>query len=196
MRRAGSLGRLGLGAALVVAVGVAVCAGPENTGPPEAVPAKPRKEVLPEEPGAEAVPAKPQKQEPPEPTEPPDITPPPTLPEVNIPPIPEVDEDPFKAGAPPRREEPSGLLAEGKRLFNREGRLETDKIGRSLFVFDSGDPPMYLLENSWREFLEGRSAHGTKLARWRISGLVTVYGKRNYLLLTKCVRIEAEEDQL
>jgi len=196
MKRAASLGLLGLVAALAVAVAVAVRAGTEEGDPQEAVPAKPRTERLPEKPPTEAVPAKPRKQEPPAPTEPPDITPPPTLPEVDIPPIPEVDEDPFKAGAPPRREEPSGLLAEGKRLFNSEGRLETDKIGRSMFVFDSGDPPMYLLENSWREFLENRTAHGTKPARWRISGLVTVYGKRNYLLLTKCVRIEAEEDQL
>jgi hypothetical protein len=107
-----------------------------------------------------------------------------------------MDDDPFNAGTPPRREGPSGLLAEGKRLFNREGRLETDQIGRSMFVFDSGEPPMYLLENSWRQFLEMRTDHGKKFARWRVSGLVTLYGKQNYLLLTKCVRIEVEEDQL
>jgi len=180
MRRAGPLVLLGLAAALAVAVGVVVVrAATEDSGPQEAVPAKPRKE------------------ETPAPTEVPEIAPPPTLPDVDIPPIPEVDEDdPFKAGVAPRREGPSGLLAEGKRLFNREGRLETDKIGRSIFVFDSGDSPMYLLENSWREFLEARTRHGSKLARWRVSGLVTVYGKQNYLLLTKCVRIEVEEDQL
>jgi len=178
MRRAGSLGLLGIGAALAVVAGVMVRAGTEGSPAQEAVPAKPRTEV------------------PPAPTEVPDIAPPPTLPDVNIPPIPEVDDDPFKPGAPPRREGPSGLLAEGKRLFNREGRLETDKIGRSVFVFDSGDSPMYLLENSWREFLEERTGRATKLARWRVSGLVTVYGKRNYLLLTKCARIEAEEDNL
>jgi len=178
MRRAGSFGLLGLGAVLAVVAGVVVRAGTESPPAREAVPAKPQKEV------------------PPAAREPLDIAPPPTLPDVNIPPIPEVDDDPFKPGAPPRREGPSGLIAEGKRLFNREGRLEMDKIGRSVFVFDSGDPPMYLLENSWREFLEEQTGHATKLARWRISGLVTVYGKRNYLLLTKCVRIEAEEDNL
>ena len=194
MKRAGLLGLLGLAAATAAAVGVVVVhAATEEGAPQEAVPAKPRTEE-----GApqEAVPAKPRTEDMPEPTEVPDIAPPPTLPDVDIPPIPEVDENPFKPGEPPRRASASNLLAEGKRLFNREGRLETDKIGRSIFVFDSGAPPMHLLENSWREFLEERTAHGTKLARWRVSGLVTVYGKQNYLLLTKCVRIEAEEDQL
>jgi len=198
MKRAAPLGLFALAAALAVAVGVVVVrAATEDSGPQEAVPAKPRTEVLPEEARTEAVPAKPRTEQVPEPTEIPDIAPPPTLPEVDIPPIPEVDEDdPFQAGVPPRREGPSGLLAEGKRLFNREGRLETDRIGRSIFVFDSGDPPMYLLENSWREFLEVRTRYGSELARWRVSGLVTVYGERNYLLLTKCARIEAEEDEL
>ncbi len=179
MKRAGLLCLLGLAAAAAAAVGVVVVhAATEEGAPQEAVPAKPRQEEAPKA------------------TEVPDIAPPPTLPDVDIPPIPEVDDDPFKPGEAPRRAAPSNLLAEGKRLFNREGRLETDKIGRSIFVFDAGTPPMHLLENSWREFLEERTAHGTRFARWRVSGVVTVYGNRNYLLLTKCVRIEAEEDHL
>jgi hypothetical protein len=197
MKRAGLLALLALAAAVAVVVGVVVVrAATGDREPQEAVPAKPRTEVIPGETGKEPVPAKPRVEEPPKPTEMPEIVPPPTLPDVDIPPIPEVDDNPFKAGAPPRREGPSGLLAEGKRLFNREGRLETDQIGRSTFVFDSGEPPMHLLANSWRQFLEQRTAYGKKFARWRVSGLVTVYGKQNYLLLTKCVRIEAEEDQL
>jgi len=152
--------------------------------------------VYAEAPDAGAVPAKPDKEEVPAPERPPAITPPPALPDVDIPPIPEVDDDPFKPGKPPVRVGPSGLIAEGKRLFNHEGRLETDPIGRSQFVFDSGDKPMYLLENSWREYLEQRTDFGKKKARWRISGLVTVYGEQNYLLLTKCVEIKAEEENL
>ncbi|MFO8012391.1 MAG: hypothetical protein R6X20_03700 [Phycisphaerae bacterium] len=197
MTRAGLLALFALAAGVAVTAGVVgVRAATGDAAPQEAVPAKPRTETLPGDAGTEAVPAKPRTEEPPEPTEMPEIVPPPTLPDVDIPPIPEVDDDPFKAGAPPERKGPSGLLAEGKRLFNCEGRLETDRIGRSLFVFDSGQPPMYLLENSWRQFLERRTEYGKKFARWRVSGLVTVYGKQNYLLLTKCVRIEAEEDQL
>ncbi len=176
MRPPVSLGLLGLAAALTVWFAVMVQAEAPS---PDATPAKPRRETAPEA------------------GEPPTITPPPVLPDVDIPPIPEVDkDDPFKPGPPPRREKPSDLLAEGKRLFHREGRLEMDKIGRALFVFDSGDPPMYLLENSWREFLEHRTDYARHKVRWRISGLVTVYGKQNYLLLTKCMRIKPEEQNL
>jgi hypothetical protein len=193
MSRVVTLGALGLAASLAVLAAVAVRAATEPTGP---VLAKPRTEELPAKPDTEAVPAKPRKEaEPPLPEEEP-VAPPPPLPDVDIPPIPEVDKDPFKAGAPPRRETPSGLLAEGKRLFNREGRLETDTIGRSIFVFDSGEKPMHVLENAWREFLEKQTDYGKKHARWRVSGLVTLYGGQNYLLLTRCVRVEAEEEGL
>jgi len=124
------------------------------------------------------------------------VVPPAPLPDVEIPPIPEVDADPFKPGLPPVRVKPPDIVEEGKRLFNREGRLEMDKIGRAIFVFDSGDKPMKLLENSWREYLEARTGYARKKVRWRISGIVTVYGKRNYLLLTKCVLIMPEEQNL
>jgi len=176
MRRPISLGLLSVAAGLAALLAVMVRAESPGTG---ATPAKPRHEVKPET------------------GEPPTITPPPVLPDVDIPPIPEVDkDDPFKPGPPPRREGPSHLIAEGKRLFNQEGRLEMDEIGRAIFVFDSGDPPMYLLENSWREFLEHRTDYARHKVRWRVSGLVTVYGKQNYLLLTKCLRIKPEEQDL
>jgi len=124
------------------------------------------------------------------------ITPPPPLPEVDIPPIPEVGKEPFKPGVPPVRKKPTDVLQEGKRLFDREGRLEVDPLGRSFFVFDSGDKPMQLLENSWREMLETATARGAKYGRWRISGIVTVYEGKNYLLLTRVVRILPEEENL
>jgi len=143
-----------------------------------------------------AVTAKPVRTAKPRPAEEPPVTPPPPLPDVEIPPIPEVDDNPFKPGLPPVRVKPSDIVEEGKRLFNREGRLEMDKIGRAVFVFDSGDKPMQLLENSWREYLESRTDYAKKKARWRVSGIVTVYGKRNYFLLTKCTQIMPEEENL
>ena len=93
-----------------------------------------------------------------------------------------------KAGPPP--------LAEGKRLFDREGRLDFDDEGQPTFVFDSGDVPVRLLESAWREFLESVTDDGKKHARWRVSGIVTLYQNRNYLLLTKVVRIMPEEEDL
>ena len=163
--------------ALVLAVGVGWVAVAIVRGQEGLVPARPRNET-------ETAPAGPAA-----------VTPPPPLPDVEIPPIPEVDADPFKPGLPPVRVKPPDVIEEGKRLFNREGRLEMDKIGRAIFVFDSADKPIYLLENSWREHLEKITDYAKKKARWRISGMVTVYGKCNYLLLTKCVQMMPEEER-
>jgi hypothetical protein len=123
-----------------------------------------------------------------------DVTPPAPMPDFEIPPIPEVGKDAFKAGPTPARTAPADVIEEGKRLFNREGRLEMDPLGRSMFAFNSGDKPMYLLENSWREYLESVTEQATKKARWRVSGVITVYGGRNYLLVTKVVHVLPEEE--
>jgi len=124
------------------------------------------------------------------------VTPPEPLPDVEIPPIPEVKDDPFKPGPRPVRPRPADVIEEGKRLFSREGRLEMDQIGRSMFVFDSGDKPMWLLESTWREYLEKVTDQGKKKAHWRVSGIVTIYGGRNYLLLTKVVQMGGPEEGL
>jgi len=119
------------------------------------------------------------------------------MPEVAIPPIPPVGEDPFRPGMPRAAGEPQLLtLQEDKRLFNREGRIAIDDDGRTVFVFDSGDPPMRLLENSLRQYLEGVTDLGKLYARWRVSGLITEYRGKNYLLLSKVVRVMPEEDAL
>jgi hypothetical protein len=123
-----------------------------------------------------------------------DITPPAPMPDIDIPPIPEVGKEPYQPGPMPVRPKPADVLEEGKHLFNREGQLDMDPIGRSTFVFNSGDKPMYLLENSWREYLENITERGTKKIRWRVSGVVTVYGGRNYLLVTKVVHVLPEEE--
>jgi hypothetical protein len=123
-----------------------------------------------------------------------DVTPPAPMPNIDIPPIPAVGDDPFKPGPAPAHSAPSDVLAEGKRLFEREGQIDVDPIGRTMFVFNSGDKPMYLLENSWREYLEKITQQGVKKIRWRVSGEVTVYGGRNYLLVKNVVHVIPEED--
>jgi hypothetical protein len=126
------------------------------------------------------------------------ITPPPPVPEVEIPAIPPVDpKNPFRPREykPPVKAGPAPL-EEGKRIFDREGRFDHDADGRPVFVFDSGDTPMRLLESRWREYLESVTDEGQKHARWRLSGIITLYYHHNYLLPTKVVRIEAEEEGL
>jgi hypothetical protein len=125
------------------------------------------------------------------------VIPPPQVPDVDIPPIPEVkQEDPFKPGPRPVAKKKSDAIDEGKRLFDREGRLEVDPLGRPVFIFDSGDRPMQLLENIQRELLESVTDHGKRRARWRISGIVTVYEGKNFLLVTRATRILAEQEKL
>jgi hypothetical protein len=123
------------------------------------------------------------------------ITPPTPLPDVVIPPIPEVDKArPFQPGPPPVRKIKPDVLEEGKHLFNREGRMEMDPMGRPAFIFDSGDKPMRILENSWRQMMEGKTDRGAKEAKWRVSGTVMVYEGSNYLLLTSAVHLLPEDE--
>ncbi len=124
------------------------------------------------------------------------VTPPAQLPPVEIPPIPEVGTDPFKPGPAPIRKVNPDVLEEGKRIFNREGRIEKDAQDHLVFVFDSGDKPMRILENSWREYMETRTDRATKQAHWRVSGIVMVYEGNNYILLTKAVHMLAEDETL
>jgi hypothetical protein len=125
------------------------------------------------------------------------IIPPPQVPDVDIPPIPEVQkEDPFKPGPRPVAKKKSDAIDEGKRLFDREGRLEVDPLGRPYFVFNSGEKPMQLLENTQRELLENATDRGKRRAKWRISGIVTVYEGKNFLLVTRATRVLAEEENL
>jgi hypothetical protein len=144
------------------------------------------------------------------------ITPPPPLPPVEIPPIPQAS-DKYPFGTPESKEKgskggkagelttgpdkpkttiggPRKIIEEGKRIFNREGRVGQDDHKQTVFAFGAGEGSILLLENSWRDFLETTTDFGKKDAHWRVSGLVTVYGHKNYLLITKCVRVMPEEE--
>jgi hypothetical protein len=124
------------------------------------------------------------------------VAPPPPLPDVEIPPIPEVGDNPFKPGPPPVRKRKPDTIEEGKRIFDREGRVEADPLGRPLFIFDSGEKPMPILENAVREMLESVTDRGKRKTRWRVSGLVTVYEGKNFVLITRATRILPEEENL
>jgi len=90
------------------------------------------------------------------------------------------------------------LLPEGDYLADRRGRLA--QRGKQLvFVFESdgkslADPPITLLPNRWLEKMEADVTASPELMTFRISGEVTTYRGRNYLLLRK-VLIERRLDQ-
>ncbi len=107
-------------------------------------------------------------------------------------PHPEVPKSASRSGGEAAGE---GLVREGKKLVNREGRV--DRRGeRTYFIFDSGDPPMILLPNKKLQRMEDLCEYGEKPMRFRISGIVTQYRNRNYVTMTKMVVIPKMMEKL
>ena len=88
--------------------------------------------------------------------------------------------------------EESGLLPEESRLIDRVGRLFTSKdLGmegpeRLVFVLKAGGEKFTVLENLNLERLETAGRHGEREVT--ISGTITVYRGKNYLLLTRVAK--------
>ena len=91
---------------------------------------------------------------------------------------------------------PMRLVREGTHLFNRSGRLNHTPDGQTaVFTFDAdgktmGDPPMIILPNLKLGSMEGQVAGLQKDVKFRVSGTVTEYKGRNYLLLDNVVVVQ------
>ena len=83
------------------------------------------------------------------------------------------------------------VLREGTPIVNRVGRLSLGgEGGGSEFVFESDgaalrDPPLIILPNLKLMIMEDVARGNTREPRFRVSGVVTEYRGRNYLLLDK-----------
>ena len=83
------------------------------------------------------------------------------------------------------------VLREGTPIVNRVGRLTVGVEGKpSEFVFESDgqamrDPPLIVLQNLKLMIMEDAARNNTREPRFRVSGVVTEYRGRNYLLLEK-----------
>jgi hypothetical protein len=92
------------------------------------------------------------------------------------------------------------LVREGTHLINRSGRLNHSTDGaQAYFTFDADgktmkDAPMIILPNLKLLSMEGAVAQASKDVRFRISGTVTEYKGRNYILIDKAV-VTADVDQ-
>ena len=81
------------------------------------------------------------------------------------------------------------LLMEGTLIYKRVGRLSKDaKSGQFLFTFDSDgtdmrDPPMFVLPSKTLGAMESLSENGARPVRFQITGEVTEYKGKNYLLV-------------
>ena len=85
------------------------------------------------------------------------------------------------------------VLREGTFLVDRVGRLDRSADGgHAEFVFESDgtalqDPPVVIIPNLKLMQIEDAAANSTRDLRFRISGMVTEYRGRNYVLLEKAV---------
>ncbi len=93
------------------------------------------------------------------------------------------------------------VLREGTDIVNRAGRLTRSADGLQWeFTFESDgrtmlDPPMIILPNSKLMELESRAGSANRDPRFRITGSVTEYRGRNYILLQRGLVISDAEKQ-
>ena len=93
------------------------------------------------------------------------------------------------------------VLREGTPVVNRVGRLTVGRDGApSELVFESDgqalrDPPLIVLPNLKLQIMEDAARNNTREPRFRVSGVVTEYRGRNYLLLEKVTVINQATQQ-
>jgi hypothetical protein len=94
------------------------------------------------------------------------------------------------------------LVREGTYLVDRVGRLSRAPDGKRFeFTFDADgralrDPPVILLPGQKLAALENAAASDNRDRRYRLSGLITEYRGRNYLLPEKVIVIPDIQQQL
>ncbi|MDW8263182.1 MAG: hypothetical protein RMJ35_11705, partial [Phycisphaerales bacterium] len=91
------------------------------------------------------------------------------------------------------------LLREGTFIIDRVGRMSRSSDGRTVeFVFESDgkalrDPPVVILPNLKLMAMESAANAAGRDLRFRITGMLTEYNGRNYLLLEKVVVVPDQE---
>jgi hypothetical protein len=116
----------------------------------------------------------------------------PLTPAPDPPPIATADR-PIKPNPPPQN-----LIREGTVRFDRLGRLTRNADGQQEFTFDSdgqtlSDPPMIVLPNRKLMDMENAVKNMGQDLKFRITGTVTEYNGRNYILLDKAVVVSANQ---
>lgn len=93
------------------------------------------------------------------------------------------------------------VMREGTFIINRVGRLTSSADGQQKeFTFDSDgktmkDPPMIILPNLKLMQMENAVSSSSRDLRFRVSGMVTEYKGRNYVLLDKVVVVPDVDQQ-
>jgi hypothetical protein len=105
------------------------------------------------------------------------------------------------AGAVAPDSRPKTVMREGSFIIDRVGRFTRSADGQQMeFAFESDgrtlqDPPVVLLPNLKLMMMENAVTGSHRDLRFRITGVVTEYKGRNYVLLDKVVVVQDEERQ-
>ncbi len=107
---------------------------------------------------------------------------------VNFPP--EVDQMSKMAVAP--KTDSQNLVREGSYIVDRVGRLTRTADGQAELTFEADgsalkDPPMVILPNLKLMIMESTVKNASKDLKFHVSGMVTEYNGRNYILLEQIV---------
>ncbi len=94
---------------------------------------------------------------------------------------------------------PPALIREGTYIIDRLGRLTRTTDGQPQFTFEADaaamkDPPMTILANLKLMVMENAVKQAQHDLRFRITGVVTEYNGKNYILLEKMVNVPDETD--
>ena len=108
---------------------------------------------------------------------------------------PTVDKTTVNPVAPNAR--PQTLMREGSYIVDRTGRLTKTSDGQYELTFDSDsqgqqDPPVLLLPSLKLMMMEDLHNNSSRDAKFRVTGMVTEYLGRNYLLLDKVVIVPVQ----
>jgi hypothetical protein len=87
------------------------------------------------------------------------------------------------------------VIREGTFVFDRIARLNKTSSGQPELAFESDgkalrDPPMLILPNLKLQQMEDQVAAASRDLKFRVTGMVTEYRGRNYILLERAVALD------
>ena len=98
--------------------------------------------------------------------------------------------------APPRGDQ-HAIIREGTYLIDRVGRLTKTADGHHELTLESDgsslkDPPLIILPNLNLGLMETELRRNSRDLKFRVSGLITEYNHRNYMLVEKMIVVSGE----
>jgi hypothetical protein len=114
---------------------------------------------------------------------------------VDLPP--EKGSDRNVSAAVPARADQQAIIREGTYLIDRVGRLTRTAQGNQELTLESDgsglkDPPLTILPNLNLGLMEAELRRSSRDLKFRVSGLITEYNNRNYILVEKMIVLSGD----